>query len=725
MPPLHARIVGGTIRPRSHSHTRDVKGFAVATPRSRVMLYAILIVLVFLLSGAAAYGIFKASELGTRLGQTEDAWREQEGAYLAEIRVAAERWHDRDLKAKELDVRLREREAAHSLEISKIEERNRACVQRIRELDRDLVGTRDAWARQEAAFLAELAKLEKLRHLPGIIERTERASHAADVKMAEATRSAEDVVRRAKHEADAIVGRAKVVAQYEAELIRDANQAELANAWAAVHGAKTETSALKHQAREALETARAQARTALDEAMVEARDLASKARKDAKEKREQSKAALDQVTKYALEIREQAERRAWEIAGEGYGAKGRVNELQAEAEALQNRIKNYEGVYLVPPAHILDELADEFGFSKAGEKLKLARERSRIMQENGTAATCGYSDGWKQDHALKFVLGTFNGKVDTVLARVKPGNQGKLVQEVKDAYALVNKDGEVYKNAKIQREYLDSRLDELKWGVAVQKLKEKAREEQRAIREAMREEARAQKEIERAIKQAEREEELVNKAIAKLKKQLGEASEAERAKLEAQLDEMGVKLAEAEERGRRATSMAEQTKQGHVYIISNVGAFGENVYKIGLTRRLDPTERVRELGSASVPFPFDVHAMLESDDAPALEAALHRRFLDRQVNKVNRRKEFFRASIREIREAAEEMGLNGTWTIESAASEYRETVALEQAMDSDADVRRKWLDQQATFNFGAGSFDEDEELEEANVARAAEARSIF
>jgi Domain of unknown function (DUF4041) len=185
-------------------------------------------------------------------------------------------------------------------------------------------------------------------------------------------------------------------------------------------------------------------------------------------------------------------------------------------------------------------MAEQFGFSKAGEKLKPARERTKLMQANGTAATCGYADGWKKDHAIKFVLSTFNGKVDTVLSRVKPDNQGKLIQEIKDAYALVNRDGEVYKNARIQKEYLDSRLKELKWGAAVQKLKEKTREEQRAIREQIREEqkARREREIERAIKQAEREEELVNKAIAKIKKQYEDASEAERVKLEAQLREL-------------------------------------------------------------------------------------------------------------------------------------------------------------------------------------------
>ena len=291
----------------------------------------------------------------------------------------------------------------------------------------------------------------------------------------------------------------------------------------------------------------------------------------------------------------------------------------------------------------------------------------------------------------------------------------------KDAYALVNMDGEVYKNARIQEEYLDSRLEELKWAVAVQKIKEQKREEQRAIKERIRDEQRAKKEIERAIKEAAREEEIANKAIEAIRKQFELASEAERAKLEAQLVEMSAKLTEAEERGRRAMSMAQQTKQGNVYIISNIGSFGDSVYKIGLTRRLDPTERVRELGNASVPFPFDVHAMIASQDAPALETDLHRRFLERQVNKVNNRKEFFRVNLTEIRRVIDELGIEATWTLEAEATEYKKTLSLEQAMKTDMDLKKRWIEkqereEQERFDFDDEAPDEAEsELEEVDA----------
>ena len=550
----------------------------------------------------------------------------------------------------------------------------------------------EGWQEQEAAYRSELDKLEKIRHIPNVIEKASRTKEQAEASLAEAKMRADEIVQRAVAEA-----------QNQSRKLREETEKQLT------------------EAQEALKVAKWQAQNALDEASKQAREQVSKARKEGKEKMEKAEAELHMASAYAQMIRKRAERRAEEIAGEAFEARGKLKDYQAVLEAIQNKINKYEGLYQIPPAHVLDELAEEFGFSKAGARLKLARERNKLMQRDGAAATCGYPEGWKRDHALKFVLSTFDGKVDTILSRVKPGNQGRLSQEIKDAYALVNMDGEVYKNARIQEEYLDSRLEELKWAVAVQKIKEQKREEQRAIKERIRDEQRAKKEIERAIKEAAREEEIANKAIEAIRKQFELASEAERAKLEAQLVEMSAKLTEAEERGRRAMSMAQQTKQGNVYIISNIGSFGDSVYKIGLTRRLDPTERVRELGNASVPFPFDVHAMIASQDAPALETDLHRRFLERQVNKVNNRKEFFRVNLTEIRRVIDELGIEATWTLEAEATEYKKTLSLEQAMKTDMDLKKRWIEkqereEQERFDFDDEAPDEAEsELEEVDA----------
>ena len=236
--------------------------------------------------------------------------------------------------------------------------------------------------------------------------------------------------------------------------------------------------------------------------------------------------------------------------------------------------------------------------------------------------------------------------------------------------------------------FLEARLDELKWLVAVNELKAQEREEQRRIKEEIREEEKARKDYERAIKQAEKEERTLQKALSEAKKQLEAASDAERQKFAAKLSELQAKLEEAEAKNQRALSMAQQTRQGHMYVISNVGSFGEDVFKIGLTRRLEPMDRVKELGDASVPFSFDVHAMIHAEDAPALENELHRQFEAQQVNKVNPRKEFFRVGISDIRTVVQQMGIEAKWTMKAEAREFRESLAMLRAEGRVAAVAR-------------------------------------
>ena len=227
---------------------------------------------------------------------------------------------------------------------------------------------------------------------------------------------------------------------------------------------------------------------------------------------------------------------------------------------------------------------------------------------------------------------------------MKDDNFGTLERKVRDAFTLVNHNGKAFRDARITGEYLEARLDELRWAVVATELKAREREEQRVIKERIREEERAQRELEKARRDAEKEQETLRRAMEKARREVDKSGEAERAKLEEKLRELEGKLRVAEEKGQRALSMAQQTKAGTVYVISNVGSFGEDVFKIGMTRRVVPEDRVRELGDASVPFEFDVHALVRTNDAPALEHALHRRFVRNQVNKVNPRKEFFPAA---------------------------------------------------------------------------------
>lgn len=154
------------------------------------------------------------------------------------------------------------------------------------------------------------------------------------------------------------------------------------------------------------------------------------------------------------------------------------------------------------------------------------------------------------------------------------------------------------------------------------------REEQARIKAQIREEQMRQREIDRELAQLEREREAIKAALEKaLADARGQHSE--------EVERLKARLTEAEEQSKRAVSQAQLTKAGHVYVISNVGSFGEGVFKVGSTRRLDPHDRVRELGSASVPFPFDVHMMISCEDAPTLEYALHRKLFKVRINKAN------------------------------------------------------------------------------------------
>lgn len=357
---------------------------------------------------------------------------------------------------------------------------------------------------------------------------------------------------------------------------------------------------------------------------------------------------------------------------------------------MKNIIDGYGDQYLKPTYSLLDELAEDFGYDEAGQQLKIARENSARMVKLGTAAKCDYVEDNRKKTAIAFVVDAFNGKVDSILSKTKKDNFGTLEQKIKDAYQLVNYNGRAFRNAEITPEYLSARLEELKWGVRASELKAQAQEEQRQIREQMREEEKARREYERAMKDAAKEEEMLRKAMEKAQKQIETATEANRTEFEAKLEELKVQLQEAEVRGQRALSMAQQTKHGNVYVISNIGSFGENMYKVGMTRRLEPLDRVRELGDASVPFPFDVHAIIESDDAPGLETDLHKALTLMQVNKVNPRKEFFRVSLADIKSLVEHRNLNAAWTMTADAAEYRETLAIEESLKNDPDAKRRW-----------------------------------
>lgn len=228
--------------------------------------------------------------------------------------------------------------------------------------------------------------------------------------------------------------------------------------------------------------------------------------------------------------------------------------------------------------------------------------------------------------------------------------------------------------------YYESKIQELFLAYEYQQKKQEEKEAQRAAREELREAAKLQKEIEEQRKKALKEQSHYQNALTKILEQIKASANPsqdllnKKAELENQLHNIdsAIKDLDYREANQRA---------GYVYVISNIGAFGENIYKIGMTRRLDPQDRVDELGDASVPFRFDVHAMIFSDDAPALKNALHKAFENKKVNMVNQRREFFNVTLDEIKEVVRK---NYDKTVEFIqypdAEQFRESQLIRQQL---------------------------------------------
>jgi hypothetical protein len=310
-------------------------------------------------------------------------------------------------------------------------------------------------------------------------------------------------------------------------------------------------------------------------------------------------------------------------------------------------------------------------------------EQQRKMLAGKSAAICtmqwtvdgSVDKGKKQtDKTLSLMLRAFNGECDSAVAKVKATNYQTMENRITKSFEAINKLGLV-QGCQIVDEYQRLRLEELRLEYEHALKVQAEREEQRAIKEEMRQQALAEKELERAQQEAEREERQYQAALDKAREEFERASSAKQAEMKSRLMELEQLVAEAHTNKERAISRAQQTRSGHVYVISNLGSFGTNVYKIGMTRRLDPMDRVWELSDASVPFDFDVHAIIYTDDAPGLENELHRRFTTRRVNMVNERKEFFHATIDEIAEVVRERCGDIELTLAAEAAEFLQSAA--------------------------------------------------
>lgn len=469
----------------------------------------------------------------------------------------------------------------------------------------------------------------------------------------------------------------------------------------------------------------------------------------------QAKSQLDAVNASASKWKAMYTRLAhWEpvedAAAVQAGLDLKISELRETEQALRNLLDGYGTRYIIPPESALDDLANEAAHKASGQNLKEARENSRTIAKSGTAVICGDSDSERRQAMQGFVLSSYNCKVEAILDLVKSDNLGTLRQRMKDTLRVSNEHSRLVCGAYVSDEYHKARLEEMKWAARVQQYRALQKEEQRQLKVQMREEAKVQRELERAqrlaaeraeeiLKERERIEQARAAAVAeerarqeaRLREELARVSDLQRVEVEgrlrsemeqrlavttadyaAKLEDADARIRELEEQRERAKSMAQQTKRGTVYVISNIGSFGDGVFKIGQTRRLEPLERIWELGDASVPFEFDVHALIPSDDAPSLEYSLHERFIAHQVNKVNWRKEFFRVSLREIMDGVESMGIKASWTLAAEARQFRESQAIELRMAQEPEYKDQWVREQlGQAESAIGTLREDDEVE--------------
>ncbi|MGY6648095.1 DUF4041 domain-containing protein [Wenyingzhuangia sp. IMCC45574] len=308
---------------------------------------------------------------------------------------------------------------------------------------------------------------------------------------------------------------------------------------------------------------------------------------------------------------------------------------------------------------------------------KLVKDKKACICETEWTINGSKREGTKStNRIIRLSLRAFNGECSSLISKVRWNNINNLEERIRKSFTAINKFNEV-NVISLTNEYLDLKIKELKITHEYNLKKHEEKEELRNQRAEIREEERARREYEKVQKESELQKKVYEKALEEARKELGLISEEEQSHLLNKISNLENELLIVKEKSERALSMAQQTKRGHVYVVSNLGSFGENIYKIGMTRRLDPYDRVKELGDASVPFLFDTHAMIYTEDAPKLEKILHQKFESKRLNKVNYRKEYFNVTIDEVEECIKEnFESEFEFYKNSEASEYKRTLEI-------------------------------------------------
>ena len=343
-------------------------------------------------------------------------------------------------------------------------------------------------------------------------------------------------------------------------------------------------------------------------------------------------------------------------------AENKLNVSKKQLKELNESIKeleNYKNA-IESEMDIKESYVNNFDEDVSSQDLKtklelLALEEKKMITDNRAIYYYGI-EGKKSDinSQVKQILRSFNTECDYLFSKITAKNFETQHKKIVKSFEILNKIYQVDR-VEINQEYLEIKLSKLNLINQYQIKVQQEKEIQKEIKQQIKEEEKVRREIENEKMKIEKEEIQFNNEVKSLFKRLEKApSDVEKELYADKIRELENKIKELEIDKKNVLEREQNTRAGYVYVISNIGSFGENIYKIGVTRRLEPMDRINELSSASVPFEFDVHAMIFSDDAPKLEKTLHNHFREREVNKVNHRKEFFKVNIDEIEEVVKE-----------------------------------------------------------------------
>ena len=321
---------------------------------------------------------------------------------------------------------------------------------------------------------------------------------------------------------------------------------------------------------------------------------------------------------------------------------------------------------------------DSYSSEECKNELATLKQKEKQLAQDSKAVKIIYGSSKKHlNNNIKQIIRCFNAECDNIVLSVTLKNIESLRNKITKSFDSINKIFEV-DGIQLNIKLLEYKLKELTLLYEYEKKYQQEKEIQKAIKEQMIEEEKARKELEKREAEIEKDEKQFNKEISKMMKYLQKSSNDVEIQIYAdKIKELEEKLKALETEKEDVVNRRQNAKAGFVYIISNIGSFGEDIYKIGMTRRLEPMDRIKELSSASVPFEFDVHAMIFSEDAPALETSLHSHFDKYRVNKVNPRKEFFKINIAEIEDFVDEtFDKTVQFTKVPVAKEYHESLCV-------------------------------------------------